>query len=146
MSLNINHVFFAGNLTKDPEIRTTPSGKSVCNFSIASNKTWKDSNGVKQEDTTFMNCTAWEGTGNFIAQYFHKGDPIYVEGSIKNRSWDKPDGTKGYATDINVQSAQFVAPKSSNSVNNTVKALEDGGMIPAQDTPPAPTGDTGIPF
>lgn len=139
MSLNLNKVVFAGNLTKDPEMKTTTTGKSVCSFSIASNKTWKNANGEKQEDTTFMNCTAWDKLADFIATYFKKGDPIYTEGSIKNRSWDKPDGTKGYATDINVQIAQFVVSKKGE--NPTVDGLKEAGMIPEQGV-----DTSGLPF
>jgi single-strand DNA-binding protein len=104
----MNKVFLIGRLTKDPEIRVTQTGKKVASFSIAISE-GKDSNG--QEMVTFMNCSAWERLAEIIEMYVKKGVKVCVLGSIKNRSWDKPDGTKGYATDINVRELEILTTK-----------------------------------
>ncbi len=104
----MNKVFLIGRLTKDPEIRVTQTGKKVASFSIAISE-GKDSNG--QEMVTFMNCSAWERLAEILEMYVKKGVKVCVIGSIKNRSWDKPDGTKGYATDINVRELEILTTK-----------------------------------
>lgn len=93
----MNKVFLIGRLVKDPEVRTTSTGKKVASFSIATSD-GKDQNG--QEITQYFNCTAWEKKAEVIENYVKKGHKVAVIGKLQNRTWDKPDGTKGYATDI----------------------------------------------
>ena len=103
----INKAFIYGNITKDVELKTLPSnGQSVVNFSIATNKTWKDKSGEKQEQSEFHNIVVYGKTAELISQYCKKGDPIYIEGSIQTRSWDK-DGVKMYKTEIITENFQF---------------------------------------
>jgi single-strand DNA-binding protein len=104
----MNKVFLIGRLTKDPEIRVTTTGKKVCNFTLAIND-GKDSSG--QELTTFMNCIAWERLAEILEMYVKKGVKVCVIGSIRNRSWDKPDGSKGYATEVNVREMEILTTK-----------------------------------
>lgn len=98
----MNNVKLLGNITRDIEVRTTPSGKTVINFSIATNKMI---NG--QNEATYHNCVAWGKRGETIAKYFKRGDKILIDGEINNRSWEK-DGIKRYSSDIVVSSFYFV--------------------------------------
>lgn len=87
-------------MTADPEIKETPNGQKVATFSIATNRKWKDSSGVLQEDTEFHNCVAWRGLAEILEQYAQKGKKVYVEGYLKTRSWDDTAGVKRYKTEI----------------------------------------------
>ena len=104
----MNKVFLIGRLTKDPEIRVTPNGKKVASFTIAINE-GKDADG--QELTQFFNCSAWERLAEVIEAYVPKGTKVAIIGNLRNRSWDKPDGTKGYATDILVREMEILSSK-----------------------------------
>ncbi len=103
----LNKVLLYGNLTRDPEPKALPGGNQVVNFSIATNRVYKDKNGQKQEATEFHNVVAFARSAELIAQYLKKGQPIYVEGRLQTRSWDGADGKKNYRTEIVVDSFQF---------------------------------------
>ena len=106
----LNKVFLYGNLTRDPELKALPSGGQVANFGLATNRTYKDKSGQKQEATEFHNIVAFGRTAEVIAQYVKKGRPIFVEGRITTRSWEgKEDGKKQYRTEIIVENFQFGA-------------------------------------
>ena len=106
----LNKVFLYGNLTRDPELKALPSGSNVANFGLATNRTYKDKSGAKQETTEFHNIVAFGRTAEVIAQYCKKGRPIFVEGRIQTRSWEgKEDGKKQYRTEIVVDNFQFGA-------------------------------------
>jgi len=112
----LNKVFLYGNLTRDPELKALPSGSQVANFGMATNRTYKDKNGAKQEATEFHNVVAFGRTAEIIAQYVKKGRPIYVEGRIQTRSWEgKEDGKKQYRTEIIVENFQFGADSKGGS-------------------------------
>ncbi|HLD27976.1 MAG TPA: single-stranded DNA-binding protein, partial [Patescibacteria group bacterium] len=98
--MNLNKAMIIGNLTRDPEVRTTPSGQSVVNFSVATNFTWTDETGKKQERAEFHNVVAWRKLAEIIGQYLKKGSKIYVEGRLQTRSWDDQSGVKRYRTEI----------------------------------------------
>jgi single-strand DNA-binding protein len=104
----LNKVQLYGNLTRDPEVKALPSGQQVANFGIATNRSFKDKNGARQEQTEFHNVVAFGRTAEVIGQYMKKGRPIFVEGRLQTRSWDK-DGAKQYRTEIVVESFQFGA-------------------------------------
>ena len=104
----LNKAFLYGNITRDPELKSLPSGIKVVSFGLATNRTWKDKNGVKQESVSFHNIVSYGKTAEIMAQYLKKGSSIFVEGRIETRSWDdKNDGTKKYRTEIIVDSFQF---------------------------------------
>ena len=134
----MNKVFLIGRLVKDPEIKTTSTGKKVASFSIAISD-GKDQNG--QEITQYFNGSAWERLAEIIEQYVKKGTKVAILGSLKNRSWDKSDGTKGYATDILAREMEILSSRSESQG-------ESGDMGPApRTTAPsatAPTKDTKI--
>ena len=102
----LNKVFLYGNLTRDPELKALPSGQQLTSFGLATNRTYKDKNGQKQEATEFHNIVAFGRPAELIAQYMKKGRPLFVEGRIQTRSWDK-DGVKQYRTEIVVDNFQF---------------------------------------
>ena len=113
----LNKAFLYGNLTRDPELKALPSGGQVVNFGLATNRTYKDKSGVKQEATEFHNIVAFGRTAEVIAQYMKKGRPIFVEGRIQTRSWDdKESGKKNYRTEIVVDNFQFGADSKSGGV------------------------------
>jgi single-strand DNA-binding protein len=109
----LNKVQLIGNLTRDPEVRALPSGSKVCNFSVATNRTWKDKeSGKKQEEVEFHNVVAFGKTAELIQQYVHKGDQIMIEGRLKTSSWDdKKSGVKKYRTEVICETMQFGAKR-----------------------------------
>lgn len=104
----LNKVQLYGNLTRDPEVKALPSGQQVANFSIATNRSYKDKNGARQEQTEFHNVVAFGRTAEVIGQYLRKGRPIFVEGRLQTRTWEK-DGAKQYRTEVIVENFQFGA-------------------------------------
>ncbi len=103
----INKVFIYGNLTKDPELKTIPtSGMSVTNVSIATNRTWKDQSGTKQDEVEYHDVVFFGKIAEIVCQYLKKGSGIFVEGRIKTRSWEQ-DGVKKYRTEIIGEQMQF---------------------------------------
>ena len=124
----LNKVLLYGNLTRDPELKALPSGSQVANFGLATNRTYKDKNGAKQETTEFHNVVAFGRTAEVIAQYCKKGRPVYIEGRLQTRSWDdKENGKKNYRTEIIVDTFQFGADgnKGSSSSGATNNANEE---------------------
>ena len=105
-NFNFNKVIIGGRLTADVELKQTPSGVSVCQFSIAVNRKGKE------QETDFLDCVAWRNTAEFIANYFKKGSSIAITGSIQKRSWTDQNNNKRYATEIIVDEAYFVDSKS----------------------------------
>ena len=103
----LNKVFIFGNLTRDPELRSLPSGRPVTNFGVATNRVWKDKDGNRQESTEFHNIVVFGRQAETTAQYLQKGSSVLVEGRIQTRSWDAEDGTKRYRTEIIADRIQF---------------------------------------
>ena len=102
----LNKVFLIGNLTKDPELKALPSGIKVTTFSLATNRTWKDQHGAKQESVEYHNVVAFGKQAETIKQYCHKGNSLMIEGRIQTRSWES-DGKKNYRTEIIIDTFQF---------------------------------------
>ncbi len=147
---SLNKVFLMGNLTRDPELRYTPSGTAVANFSIAINSNYTTQNGEKREDTTFVRVVVWGRQAENCNEYLSKGRPVFVEGRLQSRSWDAPDGTRRSAMDVIAQRVQFLARASSadstrreDHVSSTVVSgagseipvREYDGDIPEDDIP-----------
>ncbi len=106
--MNINKAIVVGRITNDLEIKTTTTGREVLSFSVATNRTWKDQAGNKQERTEFHNIVAWGKQAQTIAQYFVKGQEIYVEGHLETRNWDdEGSGKKMYRTEIILDQFDF---------------------------------------
>ena len=102
----INKAFIYGNLTRDPELKSLPSGIQVASFSVATNRVWKDKEGQKQESPEFHNIVVFGRQAETSAQYLKKGSPVFVEGRMQTRSWEA-DGTKKYRTEIVADRVQF---------------------------------------
>lgn len=135
MSLNINRVTVAGHLTRDPETKFLANDKAVASFGIACNRTWKNAAGEKQEETTFVECEAWGRTAELVGQYLKKGDPAYVEGRLKQDTWDdKTDGKKRSKTKVAVDNVQFLGGKRDGE---QVKSREQAEAQPAAPRRPA---------
>ena len=101
----------AGNVTRDPELRTTQNGASVCSFSVAVNRVYRDSSGAQQESVSFIDCSAWGKLGEMIAQYAKKGAGVLLAGRIDQRSWDdKSTGQKRSRVEIVVDDFNFITP------------------------------------
>jgi len=98
--MNLNKVMIIGNLTRDPESRTTPQGVQVTTFTVATNFIWTDPSGQRQEKVEYHNVVAWRKLGEICAQYLTKGSKVYVEGRLQTRSWDDQNGNKRYRTEI----------------------------------------------
>lgn len=98
--MDLNKVMLIGRLTQDPQPRTTPQGATVTSFSIATNRVWKDAQGVQQDRTEFHNIVAWRRLAEICAQYLRKGRQVYIEGHLQTRNWEGQDGKKQYRTEI----------------------------------------------
>lgn len=106
--ISVNEVTIVGNLTRDPELKALPTGSSVVNLSIATNRSWKDQAGQKQEQVEYHNIIAFAKMADTIAQYFKKGQQIYLKGRLQTRSWDDTEsGKKMYRTEIVMSDFQF---------------------------------------
>lgn len=134
---SLNKVQLMGNLTKDPETRTTPNGQSVTSFTLATNRTWTDNQGVKQEVAEFTDVVAWGKLGEIISQYAKKGKPVYIEGRLQTRNWEAQDGSKRYKTEVIAQDLILLggAPGEVGAPAATREAAavtDGGGSMPSQ--------------
>jgi len=108
--MNLNKVMLVGRITQDLELKATTTGREVLNFSVATNRTWKDQAGQRQEKTEFHNIVAWGPQAKTVAQYFVKGQEIYVEGHLETRNWDdEASGKKMYRTEVILDKFEFGA-------------------------------------
>ena len=153
---NVNKVFLMGNLTREPELRSTPNGASVCEFGMATNRTYKTKDGQQHDDTCFVDVTMWGRRGEVVAEYFHKGDPIFVEGRLKLDQWEK-DGQKRSKLTVTLDDFQFVggraaSEKDSRLTNNVGDSTNNAGDSSANREPSprfpddAPVKDNEVPF
>lgn len=100
MAMNLNRAMIIGNLTRDPELRTTNNGQTVATFGVATNHSWTDSTGQRQERAEFHNIVAWGKLAEICGQYLGKGRKVYIEGRLQTREWESQDGTKRNRTEI----------------------------------------------
>lgn len=107
-NLNLNKVILGGRLTADPELKTTPSGVSVCQIGLAVNRKYSKEG---EQNTDFINCVAWRATAEFISRYFRKGSSLCIVGNIQTRSYTDKDGNKRSVTEVIVDEAMFVDSK-----------------------------------
>ena len=139
----MNKVFMIGNLTRDPELRETPSGVAMCRFSIAVNRNYKNTDGERQTD--FFNCTAWRGQAETIARYTKKGSKISVIGSIELRDYEDNQGVRRTAVDVIVQDLELLTPKSGDSFDEVAEAPRSSAPK-KKPTLQAMDDDSDIPF
>lgn len=113
---NFNKVLMIGNLTRDPELRYTPTGTAVANLRMAVNRRYKDRNGELKEETCFITVVVWDKQAESCNQYLSKGRPIFVEGRLQSRSWDTPEGQKRSVVEVRAERVQFLgSPQQSQS-------------------------------
>jgi single-strand DNA-binding protein len=105
---SLNKVLLIGNLTKDPELRYTPSGVAVVNLRLAINRKYKDKSGEMKEDVCYITVAAWDKQAEVCNQYLKKGRPVFVEGRLQSRSWEGADGTKKSTIDVRAERIQFL--------------------------------------
>ena len=146
-NFNINKTILGGRLTADPELKQTPSGVSVCSFTVAVNRRFSK-DGEREAD--FSNCQAWRQTAEFICNYFKKGSSICIAGGIQTRSWEDQNGVRRFATEVVADEAYFVDGK--NDAVGVEKAGQ-GNYIPEAYTTPQsakfeeiPDNGDGLPF
>lgn len=143
--INLNRAMIIGNLTKDPEMRYTPSGQPVTTITVATNRSWVDSSGQRQEQTEFHDVVAWGKLAEICSQILAKGRKAYVEGRLQTRSWEGQDGIKRYKTEIIADN--IIALDRLGGAEH--KGFEDHGSqaAPAASTPetdiaPTPAGNS----
>jgi len=137
---SVNKVILVGNLGKDPEVRYTPGGQAVAKFPLATTDNWTDQGGQRQEKTEWHNVVVWGKQAENCGQYLAKGRQVYIEGSIRSRSYDDKEGNKRYITEVVAQRVQFLggggrgAPQHEGGTGSG--GFEDfGGPLPEDDVP-----------
>lgn len=118
----MNKIILIGNLTKDPEFTSTNSGVSVCKFTIAVQRKFKNADGERETD--FINCVAWRELAEHISKYLKKGSKAGVAGSIQTRTYDATDGTKRYVTEVVADEVEFISTKEKKEEEQEVVKLE----------------------
>lgn len=144
----INKALIYGNITRDPELKSLPSGIQVCEFGVATNRTWKDKNGAKQESVDYHNVVVFGKQAELVKQYLFKGSGIFVDGRMQTRSWDAQDGSKKYRTEIVADRIQF-GPKNSSGSNyqaSSVSAKSENNKEETIDYPEEEINSEDIPF
>lgn len=122
-----------GNLTRDVELRTTTSGQTVANFSLAVSRSWRSQDGQQQDQTSFINCVAWGKVGEIIAQYVKKGSPLLVSGRLDQRSYEDKDGNKRTAFEVVVEDFNFVGGRSDNAMQSSAPSSNQSNNSKSQD-------------
>src|SRR5215212_4917411 len=128
---NINVVVLTGNLTKDPELRTTPGGTSVCKLRIATNTRRKDASGQWVDKPNFFDVTVWGAQGENCATYLQKGRPVAVNGRLEFREWDAPDGGKRSAVEVIAETVQFLGGRDDAGGGNGGQRFTPEADVPA---------------
>ena len=138
-----------GNLTRDPELRSTPNGASVCSFSVAVNRVYRDSNGEQKEDVSFIDCSAWGKLAEMINQYAKKGSGVLVSGRLDQRSFEGKDGTRRSRVEIVVEDFNFTGAARENggssSYNDNAAPSESHADLP-DDIPEGEIDLSDVPF
>ena len=130
----LNKALIIGNLTRDPELKSLPSGAKVATFSVATNRVWNDRDGKRQEDTEYHNIVVFGRQAETSAQYLSKGASVLIEGRIQTRSWDAQDGTKKYRTEIVADRVQFGPRKGEGGGSSASAGGSASSKMSAADT------------
>jgi single-strand DNA-binding protein len=145
MASDLNKVILIGRLTRDPELKYTQGGTSVCSFSIANNRTYVTA-GEKKEQVSFFNCVAWAKTGEVIAEYCKKGKRIGIEGRLQQRSWDDQEGKKRQTVEVVVDNFQFLDPPREGAGESAPDTSSSSSKPDSQQNIDNPFSDEDIPF
>ena len=123
--MDLNRVTLLGRLTRDPELKNLPTGKSVATFSVATGRVWKDASGQKQQQSEFHNIVAWGKLGEIANQYLRKGRQVYLEGRLQTRDWTGQDGVKRYRTEIVAENLILIG-SGGGAASEKVFEIKDG--------------------
>jgi single-strand DNA-binding protein len=140
----LNKAMIIGNLTRDPELKSLPSGVQVSSFGVATNSVWRDKDGNKKEDTQYHNIVVFGRQAETVSQYLRKGSSVLVEGRIQTRSWEGQDGKKNYRTEIVADRVQFGPKSSGSSAANQAVPEDKSEETPPLDTIEYPEGDPNV--
>lgn len=124
--MSVNKVILVGRLGQDPELRYTPSGMAVCNFTLATSESWTDKNGEKQERTEWHRVVIWGKLAELCNQYLSKGRQAYLEGALQTRSWEDKEGVKRYTTEIVAKTVQFLGTSAGSSEGKSKSKKSEG--------------------
>lgn len=144
MARSVNQVILMGNLTRDPELRQTPGGKNVVNFSLALNSAYRDASGEWQETTDYIDIVAWGPLAERVAQYMSKGRRCLVQGRLSSRSWQQDDGTKRNKVEVTANDVTFLDGRGADGASgysdddqSSAKSASSGGSAKAKKSKPA---------
>jgi single-strand DNA-binding protein len=153
MAGGVNKVILLGNLGADPEVRFTPGGQAVANFRVATNESWTDKQGQKQERTEWHRIVVWGKLAELCGEYLKKGRQAYVEGRLQTREWTDKENKKNYTTEVVAQTVQFLGGRAEGGGGFSGGGTRgDGGgpggpvPPPGEDLGPPPGGGDDIPF
>ncbi|MGD2155921.1 MAG: single-stranded DNA-binding protein [Anaerolineales bacterium] len=125
MSRGLNKVMIIGRLGRDPEMRYTPSGRPVTNFSVATDRTWTTSNGEQRTETEWFTIVAWSNLAEICKQYLHKGQQVYIEGRLQTRKWEDADGNRRSTTEVVANEMIMLGDKRTQKTKNDDDSGDD---------------------
>jgi single-strand DNA-binding protein len=147
--MSFNKIIIVGNLGRDPELRYTPQGTAVCNFTMATSEKRRDKSGEFQDVTTWFRVTLWDKKAEVAAKYLQKGKPVYIEGRLKIDEWTDRDGNNRYTIDVTATDMQFIGSASDRDSYTSDSSDIDAEPAPASSSAAAgaaPANDDDIPF
>ena len=148
--MSFNKIIVVGNLGRDPELRYTPQGSAVCNFSVATSEKKRDKAGELQEVTTWFRVTLWNKQAENASKYLTKGSPVYVEGRLRIEEWTDRDGKNRYTLEVNATDMQFIGSGRGaddfSSDNNSDNDFSQASSSSSESSPNAAPSDDDIPF
>ena len=133
MARSLNRAQLIGNLTRDPELRYTPSGTAVCTFSVATNRSWTTDTGEKREEADFHRIVAWNKLAEICSQFLTKGRKVFVEGRLSTRNWTGQDGAQRSTTEIVIDDMILLDSRGAGQAGGAVSAVRAGGAKLQQD-------------
>lgn len=138
---SVNKVILIGNLTRDPEMRQTPNGQQVCTFGIATNRQWVAKDGEKHNSAEFHELVAWAKLAEICGKYLKKGKLIYIEGYLKTRVWDTPEGIRRHKTEVIVQDMIMLEKRGDDNEDYDMESNSDMSSPEMDEPTPEPEGD-----
>jgi single-strand DNA-binding protein len=151
--MSFNKIIIVGNLGRDPELRYTPQGTAVCNFSLATNEKRRDKTGESHDVTTWFRVTLWRQQAETAAKYLTKGSPVYVEGRLRVEEWTDRDGNNRHTLEVQATDMQFIGSTAGRSDDYASEQPPEGEFAGPADAssgssfpPPPKGGDDDIPF
>lgn len=144
--MSFNRITIVGNLGRDPELRFTPQGTAVCNFSVATNEKKRDKSGEMQDVTTWFRVTLWNKLAENASKYLTKGSQVYIEGRLRVEEWSDRDGKNRFTLEVQATDMQFIGSRASVDEPSGFAEEYTGGGGPSTPPPAAGGGDEDIPF